>query len=118
MRNWVAGGVGVLVCVSTIMAEIPVWAIKEWVSPQSPPILSGAGGIYKEKEFYYMGLDGDLNRGLYAYDYFTETLNPYPWSRPFWAPNKVEVVNGCPSQKLPASPCSFVASASASQDGP
>lgn len=73
MRNWVAGGVGVLVCVSTIMAEIPVWAIKEWVSPQSPPILSGAGGIYKEKEFYYMGLDGDLNRGLYAYDYFTET---------------------------------------------
>ncbi len=55
----------------TAWGEIPIWTIKEWVPPQSPPVANG--GIFKEKEFYYMGLDGDLNRGLYAFDYFTKT---------------------------------------------
>ncbi len=69
--RWMLCGTIAVVMISTrAWAEIPIWTIKEWVAPQSPPVADG--GIFKEK-FYYMGLDGDLNRGLYAYDYFTET---------------------------------------------
>ncbi len=73
MKTMIVSILLIALMTTTAWAEIPHWMIKEWVSPQSPPVLSGAGGVYKEKVLYYMGLDGDLNRGLYAFDYFTET---------------------------------------------